>query len=86
IESRSIDVKKKTTGEWKKGQQFFPTLRVVPFRFAHLVHLSTLRFQFFLDTATRSFTDSTRASSSHRFTTSFAFRRRSLMSICAEAA
>jgi hypothetical protein len=56
IESRSIDVKKKTTGEWKNRQQLFPVPLAVPFRFAHRMHFSTLRFEFLNDAQARSFT------------------------------
>jgi hypothetical protein len=58
IELCSSDVKKKTTNEWKNRQQFFPTSLAVPFRFAHLMHFSTLRSQFFIDAEALSFAKS----------------------------
>jgi hypothetical protein len=86
IELCSSDVKKKTTDEWKNRQQLFPASRGVPFRFAHRMHLSTLRSQFLHDAAARSFTKSHSVSSSLRCIRLSRSSIRLFMHVCAEAA
>jgi hypothetical protein len=65
IELRGIDVKRKTTYEWKNRQQFFPPPLALPFRFATLNHPSTPRTQFLHASAALSLTKSCSIPASH---------------------